>query len=97
MGLRHNITTALTHNLIAAGDNITASNVNVANVHASSTVKVDIFINNSTNNYYIIKNVKLPAGAALNVDIPKKFDSSSSKDSLRIKLDSAIPVDVIIN
>ena len=40
--LQHNITTVLTQNLLAAGDNVSnAKYISVANVHASSTAKVD--------------------------------------------------------
>ena len=75
---RHNITTALTQNLIAVGDNISSiKSINLANVHASSSVNVDLLVNNGDDNYYIIKNVTLPAGASLVVDtLHLKFNTS---------------------
>ena len=96
---RHNITTVLTQNLVAAGDNAGSINsVHLANVHASDDVNVDLIVNNSGADYYIIKNVTIPNGTSLVVDTSEMaINTSSNQDSLRIKLSAAIPVDVIIN
>ena len=96
---RHNITTALTQDLIAAGDGrYTVKSIILANVHASSTVNVDLFINNSSKDYYIIKNMSIPSGVTLVVDTSGfQLDTSAGNDSLRIKLSAAIPVDVALN
>jgi hypothetical protein len=97
---RHNITTAITQDLVTAGD--VAGNIhsiNLFNVHASSSVGVDLIINNGSDNFYIIKNVTIPAGVGLVVDTSamKISTSQTLTDSLRIKLSAAVPVDVIIN
>ena len=97
---RHNITTAITQDLVAAGDiGGSINSINLSNVHASSPVGVDLILNNGDANHYIIKNVTIPAGTALVVDVSKvKINTSqTSSDSLRIKLSAAVPVDVIIN
>ena len=96
---RHNITTALTQNLITAGDNAgNIRSVHLANVDASTSVNVDLILNNDSANHYIIKNVTIPAGATLTVDTAKiKIDTTTGNDSLRIKLSAAVSVDVIIN
>lgn len=97
--LQHNITTVLTQNLLAAGDNISnAKYISIANVHASSTTNVDLFLNKGDNNYYLLKGVEIPSGTTLVLtkDDNIGFDNSSKGFSLRIKLATAVPVDVII-
>tara|TARA_X000001382_G_scaffold121347_1_gene103576 strand:+ start:683 stop:1003 length:321 start_codon:yes stop_codon:yes gene_type:complete len=102
--LQHNITTVLTQNLLAAGDNVSnAKYISIANVHASATAKVDLFLNKGDNNYYLLKNVEIPKETTLvltqNDNIA--FDNSTNGFSLRIQVDNgsttAVPVDVIIN
>ena len=95
---RHNITTALTQDLITAGDNIRSlRSINLANVDSSSSVDVDLIIATATSNFYIMKNVSISSGATLVVDgADISINTSTGGDSLRIKLSSAVPVDVII-
>ena len=102
--LQHNITTVLTQNLLAVGDNVSnAKYISIANVHASSTAKVNLFLNKGDNNYYLLKNVEVPKETTLvltqNDNIA--FDNSSNGFSLRIQVDNgsttAVPVDVIIS
>ena len=102
--LQHNITTVLTQNLLAAGDDVSnAKYISVANVHGSLTAKVDLFLNKGDNNYYLLKNVEIPKETTLiltqNDNIV--FDNSSNGFSLRIQVDdgstTAVPVDVIIS
>ena len=89
---------------MAAGDDVSnAKYISVANVHASSTAKVDLFLNKGDNNYYLLKNVEIPKETTLvltqNDNIA--FDNSSNGFSLRIQVDdgstTAVPVDVIIS
>mgnify|MGYP003140136260 FL=1 len=102
--LQHNITTVLTQNLLAAGDNVSnAKYISIANVDASNTAKVDLFLNKGDNNYYLLKNVEIPKETTLvlteNDNIA--FDNSANGFSLRIQVDNgsttAVPVDVIIS
>ena len=95
---RKNITTAITQDLISAGDNVFPTSINIANVSASSNVNVDLFINNCDNNFYIIKGHQIDVGDRIIIDMTKiEFKSTNTTDdSLRIKLDAATPVDVLI-
>jgi len=102
--LQHNITTVLTQNLLAAGDNVnSAKNISIANVHASSEAKVDLFLNKGDDDYYLLKNVGIPIETTL-VLTPEDniaFDNSTNGFSLRIQVDNgdgstAVPVDVLI-
>ena len=96
---RHNIASTLTTDLIQAGDN--AGNIKsilLTNVNASTTVSVDLILNNNFSDHHIIKNTIIPAGASLEIDTTDiRIDTSTGKDSLRIKCSNANGVDVIIN
>ena len=102
--LQHNITTVLTKDLLTVGDNVSnAKYISIANVDASNTAKVDLFLNKGDNNYYLLKNVEIPKETTLvltqNDNIA--FDNSTNGFSLRIQVDNgsttAVPVDVIIS
>ena len=102
--LQHNITTVLTQDLLTVGDNVSSANyISIANVDASNTAKVDLFLNKGDNNYYLLKNVEIPKETTLvltqNDNIA--FDNSTNGFSLRIQVDNgsttAVPVDVIIS
>jgi len=102
--LQHNITTVLTQNLLTAGDNVSNTKyISIANVHASTTAKVDLFLNKGDNNYYLLKNVEIPKETTLVLTKEDNiaFDNSASGFSLRIQVDNgsttAVPVDVIIS
>ena len=97
---RHNITTVLTQNLVAAGDNAgNIMSIHLVNVDASNSVNVDLIINGTSNsNHYIIKNVSISSGTSLVIDTSEiPIDTRLNGDSLRIKLSAAIPIDVLIN
>ena len=103
--LQHNITTVLTQDLLTVGDKISdAKYISIANVHASATAKVDLFLNKGDNNYYLLKNVEIPKETtlALAKEDNIAFDNSANGFSLRIQVDNgdgstAVPVDVIIS
>ena len=70
--------------------------MSLANIHASDSVSVGVFLANPTDNYYILKNVVIPFGVTLTLD-ENDIDYDTSVYNLYIKLsasDSA--VDVII-
>ena len=101
--LQHNITTVLTQNLLAAGDDVNnAKHISIANVDDTNDAKVDLFLNKGSNNYYILKEVLIPLGSTLMLEESDgiSFDNSSSGFSLRIQVDNgsttAVAVDVII-
>ena len=101
--LQHNITTILTQNLLAAGDDVSnAKSITIANVDSTNDAKVDLFLNKGSNNYYILKNVLIPLSSTLVLGPEDNivFDNSTSGFSLRIQVDNgsttAVAVDVII-
>tara|TARA_Y100001938_G_scaffold140081_1_gene207798 strand:- start:109 stop:417 length:309 start_codon:yes stop_codon:yes gene_type:complete len=96
---RHNIASTLTTDLIQAGDNAgSIKSILLTNVHASTTVSVDLILNNNNQDFNIIKNTIIPAGTSLELDTRDiKIDTSTNNDTLRIKCSNANGVDVIIN
>ena len=101
--LQHNITTVLTQNLLAAGDNISnAKSITIANVDSSNDAKVDLFLNKGDDNFYILKNVLIPLGSTLVLGPEDNiaFDNSANGYSMRIQVDdgstTAVAVDVIL-
>ena len=101
--LQHNITTTLTQNLLAAGDDVSnARSITIANVDSTNDAKVDLFLNKASNNYYILKNVLIPLSSTLVLGPEDNivFDNGISGFSLRIQVDdgstTAVAVDVII-
>ena len=102
--LQHNITTVLTQDLLTVGDNVSSANyISIANVDASNTAKIDLFLNKGDNNYYLLKNVEIPKETTLVLTKEDNiaFDNSANGFSLRIQVDNgsttAVPVDVIIS
>tara|TARA_R110000782_G_scaffold256557_2_gene345618 strand:- start:561 stop:875 length:315 start_codon:yes stop_codon:yes gene_type:complete len=99
----HNISGELTQTLLAAGDGFSVTSISLANVHASTTCAVDLYIEKQlTGKFYIIKSLKLPVGATLMLsgqDV--KFNNKVNQFGLFIKLTqgaSETPVvDVIIS
>ena len=96
---RHNIASTLTTDLIQAGDNAgSIKSILLTNVHASTTVSIDLILNNNNQDFNIIKNTIIPAGTSLELDTRDiKIDTSTNNDTLRIKCSNANGVDVIIN
>jgi len=101
--LQHNITTVLTQNLLTAGDKVNdVKSITLANVDSTNEAKVDLFLNQGDNNYYILKEVSIPLGSTLVLGPEDNiaFNNSSSGFSLRIQVDdgstTAVAVDVII-
>ena len=96
---RHNIASTLITDLVAAGEN--AGNIKsilLANIHDTTTVSVDLILNNNFSDHHIIKNTIIPAGTSLEIDTKEiRIDTSTGNDTLRIKCDNSNGVDVIIN
>ena len=90
------ITNATQVKMISIGDNINIiKSMTIANIH-SSDAKVDLFLANATDNYYIFKNLKIPFGQTLKMESNEvSFDNRVY--NLYIKLNGTTPVDVIIN
>ena len=81
----HNISGDLTQELLAAGDDAKFSSISLSNIHASSTCKVDLYIEKKlTGKFYIMKGVSLPVGVTLSHNFT--LDNATDKFSLYIKL-----------
>jgi len=100
----HNITTVLTQDLLTAGEKVNnIKSITIANVHASSSAEIDLFLNKGDDNFYILKNVEIPHGMTLVLGPEDniEFNNNANGFSLRVQVDNgdgstAIPVDVII-
>ena len=66
----------------------------LANIHSASAT-VAVFLANSTDNWYILKNVVIPSGTTLKLD-SDELDYDASVFNLYVKLGGSTPVDVII-
>jgi hypothetical protein len=83
--------------LITIGDRINLINsLTIANIHDTAAAAVDLFLANPTDNYYIFKNLSIPAGQTLKLESNEvSFDNKVY--NLYIKLGAASSVvDVIL-
>ena len=63
--LYHNISGELSTEILAPGDRMNVSSISLANVNTYKHVLLDLFMKKSeTGRYYLLKNVKIPAGAS---------------------------------
>lgn len=70
--------------------------INIANIVAQQ-ITVSVYLQNSSNNYYLIKDAPIPAGSSLQVlDGGAKFVVASG-DRLWVVSDTANSVDVIVS
>tara|TARA_R100001224_G_C3924651_1_gene116555 strand:+ start:71 stop:394 length:324 start_codon:yes stop_codon:yes gene_type:complete len=94
-GLYH-ITSATTTTLIDSERNRGSINsISICNQHASDQIKVDLYLDDGTNQSYIIKNVVIYQGTTLVLDHNISFDNSV----LALKLTTTgtgLPVSVIV-
>ena len=70
------------------------TSMTLANIH-SSAATVMVFLANSTDNWYIIKDVVIPVGSTLKLE-SDELDYDASVFNLYVKLGGTTPVDVII-
>ena len=95
MSLRKNITGTVTTELLASGKKLNA--IKEISITAISAAVGSLYIGNSSDTFYLIKDTEIPAGVVLTLDSQfLKFDNSSSGYGLFIKLASGA-VDVCIN
>jgi hypothetical protein len=70
--------------------------INIANV-TTSQINMDVFINDGSNDYYIVKDAPIPAGSALQVlDGGAKVVMQAS-DVLKVQSDTASSADVWVS
>ena len=82
--------------LFTADSYDTVVGISVANVTASAVV-ASVYINDSTNDIYLVKDVTIPAGSALQVlDGGAKFVVQSG-DALKVVSDTASSLDVWVS
>ena len=99
----HNISGELTQELLGAGDAVNVTSISLANIHASTTCTVDLYIEKQLlGKFYLLKTISLPVGATLVLDGNYvRFSNNTSQFGLFIKLTqgaSETPVvDVIIS
>ena len=75
----------------------TVVGIRCANVHASSSINVDVYIVNGGNNYYLIKNGPIPVGSALElIDGGSKIILQSG-DALTVLSDVASSLDTVVS
>jgi len=95
---RKNITSALIQDLVSAGDGVRVNSVNIANVHSSNAISVDLFVHNCGTDTYIFKNLSIPTGTSYYMELNGfKIDTKTNGDSLRLKCSSSDGIDVFVN
>ena len=76
--------------------NDTIIGINLANI-TTNTINVDVYIQNSSNNYYLVKNAPIPSGSALQVMDGGAKVVVQSGDRLYIKSDTASSLDAWVS
>ena len=75
----------------------TVVGIRCANVHASSSINVDVYIVNGGNNYYLIKTAPVPVGSALElIDGGSKIILQSG-DALTVVSSVASSLDTVVS
>jgi len=92
---QRNIGTSAT-TLFTANSNDTIVGISVANV-TGSAVNADVFINDGSNDFYLVKTAPIPAGSALQVLDGGAKVVVQSGDILKVKSDTASSLDVWIS
>ena len=70
------------------------NSMTLCNIH-SAAATVQVFLSNSTDNWYIIKDVVIPVGSTLKLE-SDELDYDGDTFNLYVKLGGTTPVDVII-
>ena len=96
--LKHNISGALTKELLASGNSIIVNSISFANTHATDSVGIDLYIEKKlTGRFYFFKGLVLPAKTSYIYE-PSSFDNSKEEFGLFVKLSaSTSTVDIIIS
>jgi hypothetical protein len=70
------------------------NSMTLCNIH-SADASVTVFLANSTDNWYIVKDVVIPTGSTLKIEA-NELDYDSNIFNLYVKLAGSTPVDVIV-
>ena len=87
-------TSAVTQRTANSDDAIVG--INVANV-ISSQITIDVFINDGSNDFYIVKNAPIPSGSALQVLDGGAKIVLQNNDVLKVKSNTASSADVWVS
>ena len=95
-----NITSELTQELLAVGDNTPVSKISLTNIEGTNACTVDLYIEKKlTGKFYLLKGVDLPIGTTLIYD-NMRFSNAAGEFGLYIKLTKSASetpaVDVIL-
>jgi len=82
--------------LFTANSNDTVVGISVANV-LTSAVNASVFINDGTNDFYLVKNAPIPAGSALQVLDGGAKVVVQSGDILKVVSDTASSLDTWVS
>lgn len=82
--------------LFTANSYDTVVGISVANITASA-INVSVYINDSTNDIYLVKNAPIPAGSALQVLDGGAKVVVQSGDALKVVSDTASSADVWVS
>jgi len=82
--------------LFTANSNDTVVGISVANVTASA-VNASVFINDGTNDFYLVKNAPIPSGSALQVLDGGAKVVVQSGDILKVVSDTASSLDTWVS
>jgi len=82
--------------LFTANSNDTVVGISVANV-TSSAVNASVFINDGTNDFYLVKNAPIPSGSALQVLDGGAKVVVQSGDILKVVSDTASSLDTWVS
>ena len=75
----------------------TVVGIRCCNIHASTTINVDVYIVNGGNNYYLIKTAPIPVGGSLElIDGGSKIILQSG-DALTVVSDTASSLDTVVS
>ena len=75
----------------------TVVGIRCCNIHASTTINVDVYIVNGGNNYYLIKTAPVPVGGSLElIDGGSKIILQSG-DALTVVSDTASSLDTVVS
>ena len=96
--LKHNISGALTKELLESGQSVQIGSISFANTHATDSVGIDLYMEKKlTGRFYFFKGLVLPAKTSYIYE-PKGFNNSTGEYSLFVKLSASdSDVDIIIS
>ena len=82
---------------VAASTETTIIGLTIANIHASSTIKVDCYLKDNGNETYLVKNAPVLAGGTLVVVGGDQKVVLTTGDSMLVKSDTASTADVVMS